>query len=304
MTDRFSGITEFLAVARLGSFTAAGASIGLTKSAISKAITKLENRLGARLFHRTTRKLSLTADGQSFLAVCASMSSDLAGFEETVGAGQSRPTGRLRIDLPSAFGRMYVVPVLVELMADYPELTVSASFSDRRVDLIEDGIDIAVRIGAPPDATDVVARQLGVQTLVVCASPAYIERYGSPTSREELALHRCIVGRRNQTRHAWLLRNTDGTSERYPVNGHHELEDGDAMLAAAVAGLGLAQLPTWLAHEQFRNGTLVEVLEGQSGGEVPVSAIRVKGGNMPIRIRAALDKLAHALSKHEVLRPR
>lgn len=295
--DRFAGIPEFMATAQAGSFTAAGASLGLTKSAVSKIVARLEARLGARLFHRTTRRLSLTADGEAFLATCAIATDEIEGFEELLGAGRETPTGRVRIDLPGAFGRIHIIPVLTELMAMHPQLAISASFTDRRIDLIEDGVDIAVRIGPAPDSTDLVARQIGLQTLVICASPDYLARHGAPEDRSDLAQHHLIVGRRNRTRHAWLFRCPDGTSERAPVSGFHELEDGEAMLSAAVAGLGIAQLPTWLAHKQFESGALVPVLEHLSGGQVPISLIWVGHPAQPLRIRAVLDTITRDLNR-------
>lgn len=294
--NRFAGITEFMAVARLGSFTAAGAALGLTKSAVSKSVARLEQRLDVGLFHRTTRRLSLTSDGQAFLDVCTNMTTELESFEDTIGAGLKTPSGRVRISLPSAFGRRYVTPILIDLMGQYPDLAISANFTDRRVDLIEEGFDIAVRIGIPPDTTDLVSKQIGVQTLVICGSPAYLALHGAPTAKEDLALHRCIVGRRNRTRHAWLLRGDDESTERYPVTAFQELEDGEAMLAAAEAGLGLAQLPTWLASEQFQSGALVPVLEGLSGGEVPISALWVNSAPLPLRIRVLVDAFVRKLS--------
>lgn len=288
---RFEGIPEFVAAAQSSSFTAAGLALGMTKSAVSKAVVRLEGRLDTKLFYRTTRRISLTSDGEAFLTACNSAIADVALFEEALGAEREVPAGRVRIDLPGAFGRRYIVPILVDLMGRFPGLEVSASFTDRRVDLVEDGIDIAVRIGPPPDSVDLVARQIGVQDLVICAAPSYLEKHGVPEDLGDLVHHRLIVGRRNRTRHMWLFRTPDGRSERRPIVGHHELGDGDAMLAAAVAGAGIAQLPTWLAFRQFSSAELVPILQARSGGTVPIFLLWMAGGGVPPRIRTVIDAI-------------
>nr|WP_254227413.1 LysR family transcriptional regulator [Burkholderia multivorans] len=285
-----------MATARLGSFTAAAVSIGVTKSAIGKSITRLEERLGVRLFHRSTRRLSLTSDGETFLTACSTIVSELEAAENALNVERAVPSGRLTIDLPSAFGRQYVMPVLLDLMAKHSGLAVIASFTDRRIDLMEEGLDLAIRIGAPPDTTELKARRIGTQRLVVCSAPSYFEQRPVPLTKEELADHRCIVGRRNRARSAWLLQDSGGKSIRYPVTGFYELGDGDAMLDAALAGLGLAQLPTWLAGTHLRSGALVPVLGDISGGEVPIVAMWPAARHVPPRVTATVEALTTAFS--------
>ena len=225
MNTLFDGIPEFVAVARLGSFTRAAGELGVTKSAAGRAVSRLEARLGAKLLHRTTRRLTLTADGEIWLAHCVAVLAELDRGAESLTMARSEPSGRLRIDLPSAFGRLYMMPLLIDLAKQYPALMLSVSFTDRRVDLIGEGIDLAVRIGVLDDSPDLVARPLGVQQLVICATPAYLSEHGSPDSAEDLAEHDCITGWRSELQAAWLLKQPDGTTAPHIIKVKHEFLD-------------------------------------------------------------------------------
>jgi DNA-binding transcriptional LysR family regulator len=161
MSTPFDGIAEFVAVARLGSFTAAAAELGVTKSAVARAVSRLEERLGAKLLHRTTRRLTLTSDGEAWLEHCAAAMAELDQGEDVISVAQRAPSGRVRIDLPSAFGRLFIMPLLLGLVQRYPALMLNVSFTDRVVDLIGEKIDLTVRIGALDNTPDLVARPLG-----------------------------------------------------------------------------------------------------------------------------------------------
>ncbi|MBE1529911.1 DNA-binding transcriptional LysR family regulator [Sphingopyxis sp. OAS728] len=289
MDARFDGISEFVAVARLGSFTAVAAERGATKSAIGRAVSRLEARLGMKLLHRTTRRLTLTPAGEAWLEHCVAALDELGRGENALMLARDTPAGEVRIDLPTAFGRRHIMPVLIELAERYPGLNLNVSFTDRRVDLVSENIDLAVRIGHLDDASDLLARRIGVQHMVIVGAPAYLARRGVPRSSADLADHDCIAGRRRGNRIAWLVKQPDGSTARQVLRVKHELQDFEAVLMAAKAGCGLTQLPTWLVQEELRSGALEMVLDGLSGGELPINLLWPGTRTLPAKMRVIID---------------
>lgn len=293
-TDYLGGITAFVNTAQHGSFTAAAERLGLTKSAIAKSVGRLEERLGLKLFQRSTRRLSLTPDGERFLISCQNAIDILEEAEAELTSHIVHPSGRLRIDLPAAFGRQRILPILLPVTRNYPELSLTITFSERFVDPIEEGIDLVVRIGELADSSGLVARRLTTQKLVICASPDYLQQYGEPVSLDELSLHQCIVGfRRNQPK-SWILKEPNGKLKRYIPSPTHEMGDGDAMLSSVLAGCGLSQLPRWLVGKYLASGELKEVLPAYAGGEMPISALWPKSRQLLPKIRYVVDTLIQA----------
>lgn len=293
-TDHLGGITAFVTTAQLGSFTAAAEQLGITKSAVGKSVARLEARLGLKLFQRSTRRLSLTPDGEQFLVSCQGAIDILEQAEAELTSHIARPSGRLRVDLPAAFGRQRILPLLLNITRAYPELALTVTFSERFVDPIEEGIDLVIRIGELADSSGLIARRLTTQKLVICASPGYLAHYGEPAAFADLSQHQCIVGfRRNQPK-SWLLKEKGGVIQRYTPPPTHEFGDGDAMLAAVLAGCGLSQLPLWLVGNYLASGELQEVLKGHSGGEMPISALWPKSRRLLPKIRHVVDTLVSA----------
>ena len=186
MDDRFAGIREFVTTVDRGSFTAAAETLGVTGSAVGKSISRLEVRLGVQLLHRTTRRIDLTTAGETFLLTCRRILEDLDQTEAFLSTGHEQPIGRLRVDLPTTFGRRHIVPVLLSLTERYPRLVLAVTLQDRAVDVVGEGVDLAVRIGALDAYPDLVARKLGEQKLVICGAPAYLARRGEPLRRDDL----------------------------------------------------------------------------------------------------------------------
>ncbi|WP_237388209.1 LysR family transcriptional regulator [Xenorhabdus sp. Sc-CR9] len=290
-TDHLGGITAFVTTAQLGSFTAAAERLGLTKSAVSKSVSRLEERLRIKLFHRSTRSLSLTPDGEVFLTSCQSAIDILEQAEIALTSQIAYPSGRLRVDLPAAFGRQHILPALLKIARDYPELSLTVSFSERFVDLIEEGIDLAIRISELPDSSGLVARRLTVQKLIICASPDYLQSNGKPQSLEELSQHQCIIGFRRNQPISWLFKGEHGETKHYTPPATYEFADGDAMLAAVLAGCGFAQLPLWMVGKYLKSGELKEVLSAYSGIEVPINALWPKNRQLLPKIRHVVDTL-------------
>jgi DNA-binding transcriptional LysR family regulator len=294
LPPRFDGIVEFVETARSGSFTAAADLLHVTGSAVGKSVSRLEARLGTKLLHRTTRKLTLTNEGEAYLDTCLGILAELEGAETGLSSGRSTPIGKLRVDLPAAFGRRHVMPVLLDLSQRHPRLDLAVMFTERTVDIIAEGVDLAVRIGALGDDSGLVARRLGTQRLLICASPAYIQRHGAPVSAEELTRRDCIIGWRRVAHPTWLLRDASGRSQPQEIKVRHEFSDGEAMVEAAAAGCGLCQLPTWLIADRLRLGELVPVLEKFAGGEMPIHAVWPRSRYVQPKLRAAIDALSKA----------
>lgn len=293
-TDHLGGITAFVTTAQQGSFTAAAERLGLTKSAVGKSVSRLEDRLGLKLFLRSTRRLSLTPDGERFLNSCQNAIDILEQAEAELTSHICQPAGRLRVDLPAAFGRKRILPILFKISKRYPELALTVTFSERFVDLIEEGIDLVIRIGELADSSGLVGRRLTTQKLVICASPDYLLYHGEPVSVDELSEHQCVVGFRRNQPISWLLRDSEGNITRFTPPPTHEFADGDAMLSATLAGCGLSQLPMWLVGQHLESGALREVLSGNSGGEMPISALWPKNRQLLPKIRYVVDTLVHA----------
>ncbi|UVC32044.1 LysR substrate-binding domain-containing protein [Pantoea sp. SOD02] len=296
-TDHLGGITAFVTTAQQGSFTAAAERLGLTKSAVGKSVSRLEDRLGLKLFQRSTRRLSLTPDGERFLNSCQNAIDILEQAEAELTSHILQPAGRLRVDLPAAFGRQRILPILLQITRKYPELALTITFSERFVDLIEEGVDLVIRIGELADSSGLVARRLTTQKLVICASPEYLLAHGEPLTVGELSQHQCVVGFRRNQPLSWLLRDGEGVITRFTPPPTHEFADGDAMLAATLAGCGLSQLPMWLVGQSLESGALREVLPGNSGGEMPISALWPKSRQLLPKIRYVVDTLVQAAAE-------
>lgn len=209
-----SGVLIFVTAARAGSFTVAADRLGITKSAVGKSIAKLEERLGCKLFHRTTRSSGLTVDGEAYFASCSAAVDEILAAEASLTSHQQTPSGRPRVDLPAAYGRGVVLPVLLEILDGNPELKLTVTFTDTVIDLIEEGIDLSIRFGSLKDSSGLVARRLTVQKQVICAAPKYLERRGCPDSLEELQNHSCIVNYRRGQRMSWNVLDEQGEQTR------------------------------------------------------------------------------------------
>ena len=305
MEDRFAGIREFVTAVDRGSFTAAAESLGITGSAVGKSVSRLEARLGVQLLHRTTRRIDLTTAGETFLLTCRRILEELDQTEAFLSTGHEQPIGRLRIDLPTTFGRRHIMPALLSLTQRFPRLDLAVTLQDRAVDLVSEGVDLAVRIGALDAFPDIVARKLGEQRLLICGAPEYLARRGEPVRRDDLLAHDCLIGWRRSVRSGWLLADagSDHEAAYFDVRARHELTDGDTLLCACLAGCGLAQLPGWLAQEGLRSGALREVLPSLST-TMPIHAIWQKTRHLQPKVKVAVDALAELAAREaSVFRP-
>lgn len=297
--DPFRGIAVFMQVVQDGSFTLAAERLDMTKSGVSKSIARLEDSLGVRLFQRTTRRLSLTEEGRQFSEGCLKALSELQNAQVQVKTQRRELSGRIRVDLPVVFGRRWVLPVLLEMVAEYPSFEPEVSFTDRQVDLVEDNIDLAIRIGPLLDSTTLVAKSLGTQKGVLVAHPDYLARYGQPQSMNELRGHSCITfGGGGQAR-PWNFLDHHGRHQPLSVRGRMGLNHSEAILDAVMAGHGIALLADWLVADHLDSGQLVQVLpECQTQG-FPIHAVWQKNKHLSGRVRHVVDLLVERFQPEE-----
>ncbi|RZL54814.1 MAG: LysR family transcriptional regulator [Variovorax sp.] len=289
--DPFSGVAVFVAAGRTGSFTRAGEKLGLTKSAVGKSISRLEKRLGFKLFHRTTRLTRLTADGESYLAACMHAMEEVTAARTALSSRSQVLNGRLHIDMPVAFGRRVLLPVLMEIVRPHPGIHLTLTFTEATSDLLRDDVDLALRFGNLGNSSHLVARRLAVQQRVICASPSYLRQHGMPRTLADVGSHRCVVGRVDGPPLQWSVREAEA-DRLFSPPATHQLSDGEAMVDAAVAGLGLVQLPISLLREKLAAGSLVPVLSDYADAGVEVHAVWPHRGQLSPRLRYVVDQLA------------
>lgn len=286
----------FVRVTETGSFTQAADSLGLPRASVSNAIKQLETKLGTRLLHRTTRRVQLTQDGQACLERCMDLLADMEEWETMFAARDEALTGRLRVDLPATLARTTVIPQLPAFLAQHPALRVELSSTDRRVDLVREGFDCVLRVGAIADST-LIARPLGHMRQINVASPAYLERYGVPHTLDDLRKHQLIhytttLGTRPV---GWEY--FDG--ERYtqwPMEGVLTVNNADAYQAACLAGIGLIQAPESGAREHLAVGALQEVLPEHQAEPLAVTLLYANRRHLPRRVHAFMNWLADLLT--------
>lgn len=291
MSGLLSGISAFVEAVDAGSFALAAQRLRLTRSAVGKSIARLEQRLGVRLFLRTTRSQSLTEDGQAYYERCVRALAELAAGAQALDSGRSEPVGRLRVAVPVLFGRHCVAPVLLELGRLYPRLTIEMAFSDQIVDLVDEGYDLAVRIGRPPDSGTLVARRIATQRMVICAAPSYLAAHGKPLNAADLKQHAGIVYGRSGRIVPWRVRDGAGQVFEPQVGIRLVFDDLQAITDAAVAGAGLAWLPCWLSAKHQRAGELEQVMDSDSTLAAEIYAVWPQSNYLPLKTRTAIDAL-------------
>ncbi len=289
--DRLHHLRSFLRVAELGSFTAAAEQLGLPKASVSLAVQRLEAEVGVQLLHRTTRRVRLTADGAQFQQRARDLLDDMEDLQGMF-RRDTQLKGRLRVDMSSGLARQLVIPHLPDFLARHPGLEIELSGTDRRVDLVREGFDCVVRVG-PLDDNTLVARPLGVMHIVNCASPAYLAARGMPYSLEDLSHHALVhyVGTLGQRSPGFEYH--DGQAYRsVPMRGAITVNSGEAYSAAALAGLGIIQVPRLGARVALAAGTLVEVLPACVAEPMPVTLLYAQRRHLPRRVAAFMDWMA------------
>jgi len=293
LSNRSGEMEVFAAVVERGGFSAAAKLFGMTPSAVSKLVTRLEGRLGARLVNRSTRKLQLTAEGQAFHQRCVTILSDIAEAECEAAAGRA-PRGRVRVNANVAFGNQILLPLVPAFLAEHPELSVDLVFTDQVVDLIEERADIAIRVAPGPlRGNQLMARKIGESGVAVVASPDYLARHGEPKTPADLAKHNLIGFNFARSVEGWPFR-VDGALISVAAVGNTQVGDGEIARQLAVAGVGLARLGRFHTQAEVAAGRLVAVLEDFNAGDIEVihAVYLGQGGFVPARMRAFIDFLA------------
>lgn len=296
MQDRLDGVTVFVETVQAGSFARAAERLELTRSAVAKAIARVEARLDTRLFHRTTRALSLTEDGQLYYERCLRALEELGAAEASLESGRQDVRGKLRVSMPVLFGRLCVAPILLQLAREHPALELDLHFSDRPVDILAERIDLAIRNGAiGPSTGQLRARRLSSQKKVLCASPDYLVRRGTPDGIAALAAHDVLLYWRADYVQPWLVPDETGRLTEVTLMSRLRFDDLAVVADAARAGMGLAWLPRWLVTEPLRQGALVPVLDAHPPASIECHALWPVAPNMPLRLRLAIDALVVGL---------
>ncbi|MDX1540216.1 MAG: LysR family transcriptional regulator [Geminicoccaceae bacterium] len=291
MMDKLASMAVFAKVVEAESFTGAASQLGLSKSAVSKAVSALEDRLGARLLNRTTRRLALTEVGRAFYERCARIVSEAEEAELAVTHLQDSPRGTLRVNAPVSFGVLHLGPALAAFMERYPELNVDIEFTDRYVDLIEEGVDVAVRIAGELQDSSLIARKLTANTMVVAASRGYWDRFGRPARPADLSHHRCITYTYNRNPREWPFVDGDGRRITVRVGGTLQTNNGDISLCAALAGLGVVRLPRFICGPKLASGELEAVLEHAAPPPSSIYALYPHNRHLSVKVRVFVDFL-------------
>ena len=292
---RLAEIEVFVAVIENESFTHAAQQLGVSKSFVSKEIRALEDRLGVMLINRTTRKLGLTDAGNAFFARARQIMEDVEAAEQSVVQLNTEPRGLLRISVPMSFGIDYVSPALTSFMADHEDLDIDMEFTDRKVDIIDEGFDLALRIGKLADSSFVV-RKLAPVELLLLASPEYLAKHGTPRHPRELSTHECMQYTYQDTNTWRLESNLTGDEVAVSVSGSLKANNGSALRDAAIANLGIALLPDFMACHALENGRLVSVLPDWSAGKRAIWAMYPHSRHLSAKVRTCVDHLAAAFN--------
>jgi len=286
--EDLSAIMAFVNAAELRSFTKASKVLGMTPSGVGKSIARLEKSLGVRLLHRTTRRIGLTDEGAVFFEQCRRILDELDAARALMSNRGAAPRGRLRVSLPRTIGKRIFVPALPRFTEEHPNVELDVSLSDRRVNLVEEGIDVAIRIGALSDSS-LIARPIGQQQIVTIAPPAFVSKEPIETLGD-LAHHRCLSFRFPSTgrERAWTF-HSEGRAIELRPRPFLTFDDGEGLVAAVQAGLGVSQIPSYMVDGALANGEVVEVLPHLRPRPVPIHAVFASRKNLPARTRAFVD---------------
>jgi DNA-binding transcriptional LysR family regulator len=287
--DLLAAFRTFIRIAETGSFSAVAREVGATQPAISRQIAALEEHLGVRLLQRSTRSLRLTEDGQDLLGHARLVVETVEETEAAIGRRRSEAVGLVRVGCPTVFGKLYLAPHIGTLLDRYQQLSVEMLMTDDVVDMVQSGLDLAIRVGEISDA-GLVARRVGSTVALAVAAPSYIARYGEPSVPDQLSQHQCIIFTRLMNPDSWTLDGPDGAIS-VPVNGRLRVNSIEAVMEAALAGVGIALLPTWMLRDEVREGRLQAVLQGWPPRRRSISLVYPSRRFLAPRTRAVIDFL-------------
>lgn len=294
--NRWEGLDEFVAVAESGSFQRAAERLRVSSSHVSRQVARLEERLQARLFYRTTRRVSLTEAGQTFFGRCQRLVEERNEAFRAISDLHATPTGLLRMTCAVTYGEHFIVPLVNDFMACHPQLRVEIELSNRTIDLVQEGYDLAIRLGRLGDSS-LVATRIAPRAMHLCAAPAYLERYGRPHTLSELAGHNCLIG----TSDTWLFQR-DGHEHVFRPRGNWRCNSGQAVLDAALRGFGLCQLPDYYVRAPLQRGDLVSLLEANQPPNTAVWAVYPQRRYPLPKVRLLIQALKDGLARRSEYR--
>jgi DNA-binding transcriptional LysR family regulator len=298
LMDRWAAMESFVRVVEAGSFVAAADRAGLSTSSLSRQIAELEQHLGVRLLNRTTRRLSLTESGQSYYERCVTLLADVQEAEAIAGQAAAQPRGTIRLTCSHNMAEQRVAPAIAAFVARYPDMKFDLVVADRIVDLVEEGFDLAIRVG-PVGSDRLVARRLGSMRALLCASPGYLERHAAPRSVPELAQHNALTYAYAATPRVWRFTDATGAVLEIRVAGSLHANSGDALRSAAEAGLGLICEPDFLVSESLHEGRLVRLLPDYVGPGGEIWAVYPSRRHLSLKVRLFVDHIATAFAARE-----
>jgi DNA-binding transcriptional LysR family regulator len=278
----------FVLLAKSGSMTATARELGVTPPAVTKRLSLMEQKLGVRLVNRTTRRISLTNEGETYLAQASQILHQIREMEESVASGRAAPKGLLRVNATPGFGRTHIAPILSRFAHAYPEVEVELHLTDRPISLVEEAYDLAIRFGELPD-TRLTARKLMSNRRFLCASPAYLKKAGEPQKPAELHHHRCILHRQNDDVYGTWRIQKGKTVELVKVRGAVSSNDGDVVMNWALDGHGIVQRSEWDAAKYLQSGRLKEVMTDYSLPDADLYLYYLSRSNLPAKVRAFID---------------
>jgi len=290
-TDTAPDLAFFVLLAKLSSMTATARELGVTPPAVTKRLNLMEQKLGVRLVNRTTRRISLTNEGELYLAQAAQILHQIREMEESISSGRAEPKGLLRINATPGFGRTRIAPILSRFAHVHPEVEVELHLTDRPISLVEEAYDLAIRFGELPD-TRLTARKLMSNRRFLCASPAYLKKYGEPQTPAELQRHRCILHRQNDDVYGTWRIQKGKVDELVKVRGAVSSNDGDVVMNWALEGHGIVQRSEWDAAKYLASGRLKEVMKGYCLPDADLYLYYLSRSNLPAKMRAFIDFIA------------
>lgn len=288
--DRLDCMEAFVRVAECRSFSDAARRLGLSRSVVSRQVSAIECDLGARLLHRTTRSLALTEVGQAYFERCQRILAEIEDANSSVNTLQAAPRGKLRVNAPMTFGILHLAPLVPRFLARFPDIDVDMAMNDRFVSLVEEGFDVAVRIGKLEDST-LISRQLAPVRRVVCGSPAYFAEHGTPQTPDDLVNHCCLTYSNLTASDEWQFCTPEGRRWPVEVHGRLRVNNGDVLREAALAGVGLVMQPTFICGRDLQAGRLVAVLDDYIQQNMAVHAVYPHGRHLSPKVRAFVDFL-------------
>jgi DNA-binding transcriptional LysR family regulator len=289
--DRFNAIAAFVRVVEAGSFARAAERLGVSVSAVSRQVAELESHLDARLLNRTTRRLSLTESGRAFHERAVQLLADLEDAEQSANAGTVEPRGTLRLASSITFGARHLAPAIAEFIARHPAMRFDIELSDRVTDLVEEGFDIAVRIGEI-GSQNLVGRKVGTTRLVCCAAPSYLARHGEPRTPQDLLAHACLTYEYSPQRGVWPFRDARGAEHNVRVSGPVHGNSGRLLEALAAEGVGIAYEPDFIVGPDIRAGRLIALLAGYAAPATPIHVVYPSRRHLSAKVRVFTDFLA------------